>query len=70
VADRAVVRELGGRDVERDRSTAVLAELARLVAAKALDPLVTEVFPLQAAGEALARVESGHAVGKVVLVLS
>ncbi len=60
--------ELGGNEVLRDRSTAVLTELARLVATGELDPLVTEVRPLDQAGEALALVESGHATGKVVLV--
>lgn len=68
VADKPLVKELGGRDVVRDRSTAVLAELARLVATGELDPLVTEVRPLAEAGEALALVESGHATGKVVIV--
>jgi NADPH2:quinone reductase len=46
----------------------VLRELARLVAAGHLDPLVTEVRPLDAADEALALVEDGHATGKVVLI--
>ncbi|MBO0875211.1 MAG: zinc-binding dehydrogenase, partial [Pseudonocardia sp.] len=61
-------RQLGGRDVERDRSTRVLVELARLVAAGKLDPYVTQVRPLEEAGEALAVVERGHARGKIVLV--
>ncbi|MEV0081940.1 NADP-dependent oxidoreductase [Saccharopolyspora sp. NPDC050642] len=68
VADKPLARELGGGEVERDRSTAVLTELARLVATKALDPHVTQVRPLDEAGEALAQVENGHAVGKIVLV--
>lgn len=68
VADKALVRELGGRDVARDRSTRVLAELARLVAAGQLDPHVAQVRPLSEAGAALALVEEGHAQGKVVLV--
>ncbi|TDD50728.1 NADP-dependent oxidoreductase [Saccharopolyspora elongata] len=68
VADKLLARELGGGEVERDRSTAVLTELARLVATKALDPHVTQVRPLDEAGEALAQVENGHAVGKIVLV--
>jgi NADPH:quinone reductase-like Zn-dependent oxidoreductase len=67
VADKPLVRELGGGDVERDRSTAVLTELARLVAAGELDPHVTRVQPLDEAAAALAWVEDGHAVGKVVL---
>jgi NADPH:quinone reductase-like Zn-dependent oxidoreductase len=68
IADKPLVKQLGGADVVRDRSTAVLSELARLVAAGQLDPLVTEVRPLDAAAEALALVEDGHATGKVVLV--
>ncbi|OZM75534.1 NADPH:quinone reductase [Pseudonocardia sp. MH-G8] len=67
VADKALGKELGGRDLVRDRSTAVLGELARLVAEGALDPHVTDVRPLDDAAAALAVVESGHASGKVVL---
>lgn len=67
VADKTLVKELGGRDLLRDRSTAVLSELARLVAAGALDPHVTEVYPFAEAAAALAMVESGHARGKVAL---
>jgi NADPH2:quinone reductase len=70
VADKSLAKELGGDEVVRDRSTAVLTELARLVAAGELDPLVTEVRPLDEAAEALALVESGHATGKVVVVPS
>ncbi|MER7078239.1 NADPH2:quinone reductase [Saccharopolyspora kobensis] len=68
VADKPLVAELGGRTVVRDRSTAVLDELARLVLAGELDPLVKQVRPLDEAGAALAEVEHGHAVGKIVLV--
>ncbi|MEQ3553863.1 NADP-dependent oxidoreductase [Pseudonocardia nematodicida] len=68
IADKPLVAELGGRDVPRDRSTAVLAELARLIAAGELDPLVREVRPLDEAGEALAAVEGGHVTGKIVLL--
>ena len=49
----------------RDRSTAVLSELARLVAAGELDPQVVEVRPLDEAPAAMRAVESGHALGKV-----
>ncbi|MCW2720978.1 zinc-binding dehydrogenase, partial [Pseudonocardia sp.] len=59
--------ELGGTEVVRDRSTAVLSELARLVAAGDLDPHVTDVRPFDEAAAALAAVEGGHAEGKVVL---
>ncbi len=68
VADRPLVHELGGRTVERDRSTAVLEELAELVATGRLDPCVTQVRPLDEAGEALAEVQEGHVLGKIVLV--
>ena len=68
VADKALVKSLGGGDVARERSTRVLTELARLVATGELDPHVTEVRPLTEAGAALALVEGGHARGKVVLV--
>ena len=68
VADKPLVRELGGREVLRDRSAAVLTELARLVAVGELDPLVSDVRPLAEAGQALAAVENGHARGKIVLI--
>jgi NADPH:quinone reductase-like Zn-dependent oxidoreductase len=67
VADKALATQLGGGAVERDRSTAVLTALVRLVAEGALDPFVTDVRPFEEAGAALAVVESGHARGKVGL---
>lgn len=67
-ADKPLAVKLGGFEVVRDRSTAVLAELARLVQAGALDPHVTDVRPLSDAQAALAVVEQGHATGKVVLI--
>ncbi|MGW1680801.1 NADP-dependent oxidoreductase [Saccharopolyspora sp. NPDC002376] len=68
IADKPLVAELGGRTVERDRSTAVLDSLAQLVVSGELDPCVKQVRPLDEAGAALAEVENGHVVGKVVLV--
>ena len=70
VADKALVEELGGRAVDRDRSTAVLTELARLVVEGTLDPHVTDVYPFDEARAALAEVESGHATGKVAIRIS
>jgi NADPH2:quinone reductase len=67
VADHALVAELGGRAVQRDRSGGVLAALAALVAEGTLDPLVTDVRPLEQAGAALAVVEAGHSRGKVAI---
>jgi NADPH:quinone reductase-like Zn-dependent oxidoreductase len=69
VADKPLVAELGGRDVPRDRSTRVLDALAALVASGDLDPCVRTVFPFARAGEALAQVEDGHTLGKVVITL-
>jgi NADPH:quinone reductase-like Zn-dependent oxidoreductase len=68
--DMATVTELGGTMVARARSAEVLDEVAALVVRGALDPTVTEVFPFDRAGEALARVEGGHATGKVVITIS
>ena len=69
VTDKALVKQLGGAEVMRDRRTAVLSGLARLVAVGHLDPLVTEVRPLNTADETLALVDDGHATGKVVRIL-
>lgn len=69
VADKPLVKELGGADVARDRSTAVLDALAALVARGTLDPLVSEVLPFDEAPAAMRAVESGHTRGKVVLRL-
>ena len=69
-ADYATAQELGGSAVERDRSTQALTEVARLVADGKLDPHVSDVVPLERAGDALHAVESGHARGKVVVSVS
>ncbi len=69
VADKPLVKALGGDEVVRDRSTAVLDALAALVAKGELDPLVGEVLPFEQAAEAMRAVESGHARGKIVLRL-
>ena len=69
VADKPLVAELGGGDVPRDRSTAVLDALAALVASGDLDPWVRTRLPFARTGEALARVEDGHVLGKVVVTM-
>src|SRR5690349_13446813 len=69
VADKPLVRELGGDEVPRDRSTAVLTTLVELVASGELDPHVSEVHPFEEAPAAMRAVESGHALGKVTLRL-
>jgi NADPH:quinone reductase-like Zn-dependent oxidoreductase len=62
-----IVARLGGAPVARARTAAVLEQVVRLVADGALDPLVTQTFPLERAAEALRTVEEGHARGKVVI---
>lgn len=69
IADYGLSTELGGQQIVRDRSTAVLDRLAAHVADGRLDPYVTDVRPLADAAAALALVEDGHATGKVVLTL-
>ncbi|WP_204520201.1 NADP-dependent oxidoreductase [Silvibacterium dinghuense] len=44
-----------------------LAEIARLIASGQVKPHIQQIFPLQSAADALASVESGHTVGKIVL---
>jgi len=65
--DRVTVARLGGAPVARERSSAVLDAVARLVTEGALDPRVTGTFPLEQAGQALRAVEEGHAQGKIVI---
>ncbi|HEL4110020.1 TPA: zinc-binding dehydrogenase [Stenotrophomonas maltophilia] len=44
-----------------------LADIAALVASGKVRPHVEQVFPLVSAADALALVEQGHALGKVML---
>ncbi|MEV5408906.1 NADP-dependent oxidoreductase [Thermopolyspora sp. NPDC052614] len=69
-ADRQTVAKLGGSPVRRARDRAVLDAVARLVVEGVLRPYVTETFPLDRAGEALRKVEDGHARGKIVIEVS
>ncbi|MBE7459390.1 MAG: NADP-dependent oxidoreductase [Zoogloeaceae bacterium] len=48
-------------------SGAQLGEIGRLLAEGSVRPIIDKVFPLAQAREALARVEAGHATGKVVV---
>ena len=66
-ADRETVAKLGGVPVARERTSAVLDAVARLVADGVLVPHVTAVFPLDRADAALRAVEEGHAQGKIVI---
>ncbi|HET7843065.1 MAG TPA: zinc-binding dehydrogenase [Xanthomonadales bacterium] len=54
-------------DVGREAHGAILREVARLVDAGKLEPIVDSRFPLERAADAHARLESGAAVGKVVV---
>jgi NADPH:quinone reductase-like Zn-dependent oxidoreductase len=65
-------RELGVRalryTVEADG--AELAEIAELVVSGRVKPHVEKIYPLEDARDALAAVEQGHSVGKIVLVMN
>jgi len=54
-------------DVGRERHGAILREVAQLVDAGRLRPLIDSRFPLARAGDAHARLESGAATGKVLV---
>lgn len=64
------VTRFGGEMIRRDRGTRVLAEVARLAAEGVLDPQVSKVLSFDQAPAAIAEVESGHPLGKVVLRIS
>jgi NADPH:quinone reductase-like Zn-dependent oxidoreductase len=64
------VTELGGTPIRRNFSVRVLDEVARLAVERKLDPHVSQVVPFQEAPTAIAAVESGHPLGKVVLQVS
>ncbi len=65
-ADQATAEELGGTG--RPSSPDALARITELVATGKVDPHVTARFPLVAAAEAMAEIESGHSAGKIVLI--
>lgn len=69
-ADPATAAEFGGAMVSRDRNSRVLDKLARLVAEGKLEPKVTDIVPFSEAPRAIAAVESGHPLGKVVIAVS
>ncbi|HEV2885706.1 MAG TPA: NADP-dependent oxidoreductase [Jatrophihabitans sp.] len=69
-ADPDTVAQLGGAVIRRERGPRVLAEVARLAAEGTLKPQVTDVVAFDDAPAAIAAVESGHPLGKVVLRIS
>ncbi|MFJ5034315.1 NADP-dependent oxidoreductase [Streptomyces sp. NPDC088560] len=61
------VAELGGAQVQRARTAAVLEAVADLAVRGELKPYVTRTFPLEQADRALRAVEDGHTLGKIVI---
>ena len=66
-ASPAAAAEFGGAAIRRDRSVRVLDAVARLAVEGKLDPQVRQLVPFSQAPDAIAAVESGHPLGKVVL---
>ncbi|HEY5273690.1 MAG TPA: NADP-dependent oxidoreductase [Acidimicrobiales bacterium] len=66
-ADGETAASLGGSLVQRTLDASSLEAVAAMVASNTLNPFVISTFPFSQAREALALVESGHAMGKVVL---
>ncbi|MBY4384442.1 NADP-dependent oxidoreductase [Rhodococcus fascians] len=67
VADPVLAAQWGGSGAVRERTTAAFTRLADLVVTGVLRPRIDHTFPLDRAGEALALVENGHVLGKVVI---
>jgi NADPH:quinone reductase-like Zn-dependent oxidoreductase len=68
-ADPATAARFGGVPVRRGPSMQALDAVGRLAAEGKLDPHVSQVVPFEQAPTAIAAVESGHPLGKVVLRL-
>lgn len=66
-ADPDTAAEVGGAYVERVPGGASVAALAALVADGKVDPHVRDLLPLDEAAAAIASVEAGHPLGKVVV---
>jgi NADPH:quinone reductase-like Zn-dependent oxidoreductase len=67
VADPGVAAQHGGGGVTRRRTTHVFGEVADLVAAGTVTPVISAVVPFERAADAVAEVETGHASGNVVV---
>lgn len=67
-ADSATATELGGSALQR--TTEALAKITDVIEYGLVDPHVTALCPLERAREAIATVENGHAMGKVVIEMS
>jgi NADPH2:quinone reductase len=64
------VESLGGAMISQDRPASMLTRVANLMAEGKLDAKITDSYRFDEAGEALASVESGHSLGKVVIDLT
>ncbi len=71
IANFDAVREYGVKSEGNaaGASAATLAELAQLIAAGELEVPIAATYPLDQAGEAYARLATGHVRGKIVLLL-
>lgn len=69
-ADPMTVSQLGGAPVQRDGTAVVLNKVASMVADGKFDPHVSDVVTFDDVAQAIASVEGGHAVGKVVVKVS
>jgi NADPH:quinone reductase-like Zn-dependent oxidoreductase len=56
-----------GVSLEAEYKGDQLAEIGKLIDAKKLKVVVSETFPLADAAKALAKADTGHARGKIVL---
>ncbi|MFC6357294.1 NADP-dependent oxidoreductase [Luethyella okanaganae] len=69
IADRAAVQEVGGTGIGgAEASIADLAVLAQLIADGEIEFPIDSSFPLERVREAYAKLQEGHARGKIVLV--
>lgn len=64
------VEGLGGAMITQDRPAAWLGEIAGLMVEGKIDPKITDAYRFDEAPQALAAVESGHQLGKVVIDLT
>jgi NADPH:quinone reductase-like Zn-dependent oxidoreductase len=64
------VRQLPGVRLSMPSKSAALAELAELIDAGRITPVIDRTYPLGEAPEAIRRLVSGGAVGKIVITVA
>jgi NADPH:quinone reductase-like Zn-dependent oxidoreductase len=64
------VRRLPGLRLSMPSKSAALAELAELIDAGRITPVIDRTYPLDEAPEAIRRLVSGGAVGKIVTTVA